>query len=159
MLRSTNSLPSTSHTCEPLPRCKYFGATPPTYWPGPLASVCVPAGIRARARAYHSLERVITGSARSTVAMSGMDKPSGFLASGKRSGDPSREMLRRKTFTFEDVGKKSRSEPPPGQGNRMQSNGNLVRRRDLGHDRREPANGEVILDRNDQLLVARRSED
>src|SRR5262245_62134935 len=86
MLRSMNSFPSTSHTCEPLPRCRYFGATPPTYWPGPLASVCVAAGISAAPRAYHSFERVMTGSTRSSVATSGMDITSRMMRGSERSG-------------------------------------------------------------------------
>src|SRR5262245_59042539 len=146
MLRSMNSLPSTSHTCAPLPRCRYLGATPPTYWPGPLASVCVPAGMSASARAYHSLERVMTGSRRSAVATSGMGITSGFLAARKRSGDALREPLGGKSFVVENVGEQCRTEPPAGQRYRMQSDGDLIRGGDLGDDRRETADGKVVLD-------------
>src|ERR1700692_4762007 len=98
MLKSMNSLPSTSHTCESLPRCKYFGATPATYCPGPLASVWVWPGINPVARAYHSSERAITGSDRPTEATLDMDMTLPFLARGERRGDASRELLPRKAF-------------------------------------------------------------
>src|SRR5262245_60429231 len=159
MLKSMNSLPSTSHTCEPLPRCTYFGATPAMYWPGPFASVCVYAGMSPVARAYHSSERVTTGSERSTSATSDMDVTSCLGASRERGEDPSRELLRGKAFTLENVGEQSGCEPPAFQGDRMQSHGDVIRSRDFGHDRRESAAREVILDRDDQACLARRSED
>src|SRR5262245_33125133 len=139
MLRSMNSLPSTSHTCEPLPRCRYFGATPPTYWPGPLASVCVPAGMSGIARAYQSLDRVNTGSERSTVATSGMGITSRVLAGGIGGGDAPRQLLRGKPFALEHVGEQRRYEPPAGQRDRMQPNSDVVRGGHLGNDRGEPA--------------------
>src|SRR5215467_5891756 len=99
MLRSTNSLPSTSHTWEPLPRCRYLGATPLTYWPGPLASVCVYAGISPVARAYHSFERAVTGSDRSTCATSDMGMTSGFVAGGECGGDTPGDLFSGEAFT------------------------------------------------------------
>src|SRR5512139_1692609 len=56
-----NSFPSTSQTCEPFPLRRYCGATPLTCCPGPLASVCVQAGINPVARAYSSSDLVMYG--------------------------------------------------------------------------------------------------
>src|ERR1700676_1142630 len=97
------------------------------------------------ARRYHSSERVITGSERSTRATSGMDMTSCFVTRGKRGADASRELLRRKAFTLENVSEQRGSEPAAGQGDRVQPDSDVIRRRYLGHDRREAADGEVIL--------------
>src|SRR5215813_10219826 len=111
MLKSMNSLPSTSQTCEPLPRCKYFGATPATCCPGPLASVCVWPGMSPVERAYHSSERVITGSERSTWATLDMDMTSSFMARRECGHDAPGELLPRKAFALENVREQCRSEP------------------------------------------------
>src|SRR5580692_11251766 len=95
------------------------------------------------ARRYHSSERVITGSERSTRATSGMDMTSCFVTRAKRGAYASRELLRRKTFTLENVGEERGSEPAAGQGNRVQPGIDVIRGRHLGHDRCEPADGEV----------------
>src|SRR5262245_52099266 len=157
MLKSMNSLPSTSQTCEPLPRCKYFGATPATYCEGPLASVCVQAGMRPLARAYHSSDRTITGR-RSTWAISGINTPSCVVVRCERGGNAPRELIGRKALALEHVGEQRRSEPAAVQRDRVQSNGDMIRRRHLGHDRREPAGGEMVLDRDDQRRLARGRE-
>ena len=39
------------HAGSPRPARRYLGATPRTYWPGPLASVCVVEGMSPSARA------------------------------------------------------------------------------------------------------------
>src|SRR5262245_8648650 len=119
MLKSMNSLPSTSQTCEPLPLWRYFGATPATYCPGPFASVCVQAGMSPVARAYHASDWAMTGNRRSTSATSDMDRTSRFVARHERGGDASRELLRRKAFTLENVGEERRSKPAAGERDRV----------------------------------------
>ena len=61
MLKSMYSFPSTSHTCEPFPFSRYFGAIPFTFCWGPFANVCVVAGIRSKAILYNSSDLSITG--------------------------------------------------------------------------------------------------
>src|SRR5262245_4854113 len=111
------------------------------------------------ARAYHSSDRVITGSERSTGPTLDMGMTSSFMTRGERGGDPSGELLSQKPFARENVREQCRSEPAPGQGDRVQSNGDVVRRRHLGDDRREPADGKVVLHRDDHARLADRSED
>ncbi len=49
------------HDVRALAACKYFGATPRTCCPTPLASVCVPPGIRSVARAKSASDDAIDG--------------------------------------------------------------------------------------------------
>src|SRR5262245_5143182 len=102
------------------------------------------------ARAYHSSERVITGSERSAVATSVMDITSRSLVPDQRGADPSRELLRRKPLTLQNVGEERRSEPPASQGDRVKPHGDVVCRRHFSHDRGEPADREMVFDRYDQ---------
>src|SRR6476660_2390069 len=52
------SLPSTSHTWQPLPRCRNLGETPSTNCDGALLSVCVPPGITRCARSHRRSDSV-----------------------------------------------------------------------------------------------------
>src|SRR5262245_49248046 len=103
------------------------------------------------ARAYHSSERAITGSVRSIWRASGMDMTSSLVSRTQGDGDAPHEMRRRKPFTLEHVGDERRCEPAAGEGDRVQSNGDLVRRRHFGHDRREAPGRKVVFDGDDQL--------
>src|SRR6202035_1553585 len=88
--KSMYSLPSTPQTWQPLPRARYFGATPRTYWPGPLARVWVPAGIRPSARAYQASELEMSGKDSSSRTALGIALPPGRVG-----GAPTRDVDQR----------------------------------------------------------------
>src|SRR5260370_1325047 len=174
--KSMYSLPSTSQTWQRLPRARYFGATPRTYWPGPLARVWVPAGISPSARAYQASERAMSGKDSSSRTALGIASPLGRMGAPTRNvdqrlfenrpgaqgahladlrqhlagnGRPGEALVR------EHVGEQRGLEPALAERNRLQAAEHAMAHHHLGHDRVEAAGLEVVLDRHQQAGAAR----
>src|SRR6185369_535686 len=146
------SLPSTSHTWHPLPRCRYLGATPRTNCPGPLASVCVPAGINPAARAQRASDWVIVGSGCSCGSVMVANLP-------ELAEDPRREARAAEALMVEHCGEEGGLEPARAEMDRMHPAGHAVAQQHLGDDRSQAAGAEVVLDRHREARAADRFDD
>src|SRR5262249_54278652 len=153
MLRSMYSLPSTSHTCAPLPRARYFGATPRTHWPGPFASVWVPPGIRPMERSKIWFERVMLGDVGFCRFDMTMPLAGGRLAP-KFGGDLRSDRFAGETFGLEHAGEETGGEPALRERQREDPTREPPSQQDLGDDGVEASREEVIFHGDRELGLA-----
>src|SRR6266536_2836097 len=142
--RSMYSLPSTSHTWAPRPPSRYFGAMPRTHWPGPLARVCVPAGMSCRARAKYSSDLVMDGKLRARCCLSIMRRP--LFAARQLIRNGIRDRRGGQTLRCDHVRQKPRAKVAAVKAERNKRHPRLFAREGLGDDRIQAARHQVVLD-------------